>query len=110
MSGQCKKCGYDGCVCDSTDTPETDEIWNNEWNHAYLFSRMRKLERERDEAKSELVAEHALNCGLVLELDKAKSERDEARRVAENWRMACFNLTPSTELIDFSLPWETLTK
>jgi hypothetical protein len=51
----------DAATCaPSSDTPETDEIWNGEWNHAYLFSRMRKMERERDEARK--LAEHYRRC------------------------------------------------
>jgi hypothetical protein len=31
-----------------SDTPESDEILDNEGNHACLFSRLRETERERD--------------------------------------------------------------
>jgi ribosomal protein L17 len=56
-----------------SETPESDEIWNGEWNHAYLFSRMRKMERERNAYKA------LLAYFMEIADDFAESRRGQTR-------------------------------
>ena len=80
-----------------SDTPETDAFIRglNHWvKTAYTLENFaRKLERERDEAERGRVMKHDRLTSAEVELSFSKQaladltrERDEARRIAEDWR------------------------
>ena len=88
-------------------TPETDTLMDV-WRVGKLLSvgvmldHARKLERERDEAREQLKANH--ECALILEkmVYQARQERDEARGEVErlreeNYRLAAIAAVPSTD-------------
>jgi len=100
MSGHCKHCGYDGCLCD--DRPschrcngflEPDGTCANFYCPNFTFKTNMNEKTESDTPETD---EHQEKEGMAFDYlwssfaKKLERERDEARREADNWRDACF--------------------
>lgn len=91
MSGQCKHCGYDGCVCDD-----------------------KELQRELTYVTKQLTKAHETigtmidQIGMLQLKDASTTEqRDVARRLAEKYRnLSCDSQEEADETL---LPWEITT-
>jgi len=93
-------------------TPETDALRDSLWNlvertsvsfHVEQFLKLaRKLERERDEAKREIIF-WIESDKRFKELQETRAERDQLRKVADAFATSVFNrdiygIKPAVEL------------
>jgi hypothetical protein len=117
MSGQCKNCGYDGCVCDDKElqrelTYVTKQLTKAHENIGIMIDQIGMLQLKDTATINQL--DNALKMAgsnrnhahkLSIQLATITEQRDEARRLAEKYRnLSCDSQEEADETI---LPWET---
>lgn len=107
MSGQCKHCGYDGCVCDNdeqtmNDTPITEsEQWGFDCNKA--ANEYADLMGYAKGCNERFLVLSSFISGYAHE----KTKISEARSLAERYRnLSCDSQEEADETL---LPWEITT-